>query len=1014
MKIQPSRFVQGLLCLSFLFTAAVGVAHAELIRDEDTIPTTFLPIDAAMEVAQFDPAQGILTSVEVTATVNLTGTFAYENPLDRPTSLEGSVGGEFELQLPGAVTLGSTVDIIAVNETLPALGSGEQAFAPRLVDYTAITSPALLGAFAGTGVVSLPTRVYARWQAAGVNSNVDISLRTTGDAHVDVVYNYAIPRIELQKLTNDVDADRADQADVPQLAPGAPVVWTYLVKNTGTVAVPLAQVTLVDSDAAVTPVFVPASDTGGDALLSPGETWRYTAAGTALDLLDTVATQGSDIVAGCSADGAGLYGTRNTYANLATVTVPGAEAEDPSHYCNPPAPAIDIETSTNGIDADDADDPAAPILAPASPANWVYVVRNDGNVHFTVDQVVVTDTYPGVTPVFDPAGDDGDGILSPGEMWTYTATRPALNLTDDDTTRDATIVPGCGVNETPFAYENVGHVVVPGAADSDPTHYCNTVFPAIDIETSTNGVDADDPSDPATPVLAIGAAARWVYAVRNDGNISFTVADVVVTDSYPGVTPVFDPASDDGDGILSPTETWRYRATGTALDLDDADVTRAGTIVLGCGTRGLRNTYENVGTVVVPGADDTDPTHYCNPANPAIDIETSTNGVDGDAPDDPAVPILPIATPANWVYIVRNDGNVTFSLDAVEVTDSHPGVTPVFDPNSDDGDGLLSPGEHWRFDASNPALDLDDAAATGDSTIVLGCSATGTRNTYENVGRVVVPGDEDADPTHYCGPANPAVDIEKATNGADADDPAGGDVPTTVPGATVIWSYVVTNRGNVTFARDDVTVADSDRTLAVQWVASSDDGDGLLSPGESWRYGATATALDLLDPAVTSGVTVVDGCDAYGTGTRPTYRNVATVTVPGADDRDASHYCNLTPTAVELVGFRAAPVNNGIELSWRTAVRATTLGFHVLRSPTPHVADAVTVTPTMVMAELGAGDGMQAFTVTDVDATPNTLHYYWLAEIELSGRRIIHGPVTAIVYDPSTGYLMYLPLANKP
>ncbi|MCB0161968.1 MAG: hypothetical protein KDD83_27705, partial [Caldilineaceae bacterium] len=227
--------------------------------------------------------------------------------------------------------------------------------------------------------------------------------------------------------------------------------------------------------------------------------------------------------------------------------------------------------------------------------------------------------------------------------------------------------------------------------------YCNTVFPAIDIETSTNGVDADDPSDPATPVLAIGAAARWVYAVRNDGNISFTVADVVVTDSYPGVTPVFDPASDDGDGILSPTETWRYRATGTALDLDDADATGAGTIVLGCGTRGLRNTYENVGTVVVPGADDTDPTHYCNPANPAIDIETSTNGVDGDAPDDPAVPILPIATPANWVYIVRNDGNVTFSLDDVEVTDSHPGVTPVFDPNSDDGDGLLSPGEHWRF-----------------------------------------------------------------------------------------------------------------------------------------------------------------------------------------------------------------------------------------------------------------------------------------------------------------------------
>lgn len=121
----------------------------------------------------------------------------------------GLVEGEFALQLPGAAA------IVSVNETLPALGVGEQALAPRLVDYTAVTSPALLAAFAGTGVVSLPTRVHAHWQAAGVNSNVDISLRTTGDSHVDSVYNYAIPRIELQKLTNDVNADRADQAEVP-------------------------------------------------------------------------------------------------------------------------------------------------------------------------------------------------------------------------------------------------------------------------------------------------------------------------------------------------------------------------------------------------------------------------------------------------------------------------------------------------------------------------------------------------------------------------------------------------------------------------------------------------------------------------------------------------------------------------------------------------------------------------------------------------------------------------------
>ncbi|MEZ4718217.1 MAG: hypothetical protein R2851_19295 [Caldilineaceae bacterium] len=89
------------------------------------------------------------------------------------------------------------------------------------------------------------------------------------------------------------------------------------------------------------------------------------------------------------------------------------------------------------------------------------------------------------------------------------------------------------------------------------------------------------------------------------------------------------------------------------------------------------------------------------------------------------------------------------------------------------------------------------------------------------------------------------------------------------------------------------------------------------------------------------------------------------------------------------------PVDDAIELRWRSALRTGTLGFHVLRGATPSVTEAVTITVDMVMAELGAADGTQAFTVTDADAAPNVLHDYWLAQIELSRRRIMHGPVTA-------------------
>ena len=50
----------------------------------------------------------------------------------------------------------------------------------------------------------------------------------------------------------------------------------------------------------------------------------------------------------------------------------------------------------------------------------------------------------------------------------------------------------------------------------------------------------------------------------------------------------------------------------------------------------------------------------------------------------------------------------------------------------------------------------------------------------------------DDDPSHYYGVAAPAIDIEKATNGQDADTPTG---PTIQAGADVTWTYVITNTG---------------------------------------------------------------------------------------------------------------------------------------------------------------------------------------------------------------------------
>ena len=65
----------------------------------------------------------------------------------------------------------------------------------------------------------------------------------------------------------------------------------------------------------------------------------------------------------------------------------GLEATDPSHYCNPPEPAITIEKATNGIDADDPNAGDAPQIGIGNLVTWTYVVTNTGNVPFTFDQV---------------------------------------------------------------------------------------------------------------------------------------------------------------------------------------------------------------------------------------------------------------------------------------------------------------------------------------------------------------------------------------------------------------------------------------------------------------------------------------------------------------------------------------------------------------------------------------------------------------------------------------------------
>ena len=161
-------------------------------------------------------------------------------------------------------------------------------------------------------------------------------------------------------------------------------------------------------------------------------------------------------------------------------------------------------------------------------------------------------------------------------------------------------------------------------------------IPAVTIEKLTNGRQADGADDYDVPRIAAEATVTWTYEVANTGEVAFPWADVLVTDSQIGVTPVLDIASDDGDLILSPGEAWIYTANAAALDLT---LPLGGiTIVPGCNDG--RNTYENTGRVDVAGTTvfDEDSSHYCNMGD--IDADGVTDSADNCflKPNGPLIP----------------------------------------------------------------------------------------------------------------------------------------------------------------------------------------------------------------------------------------------------------------------------------------------------------------------------------------------------------------------------------------
>jgi hypothetical protein len=229
----------------------------------------------------------------------------------------------------------------------------------------------------------------------------------------------------------------------------------------------------------------------------------------------------------------------------------------------------------------------------------------------------------------------------------------------------------------------------------------------------------------------------------------------------------------------------------------------------------------------------------CRIVGPSVTIEKSTNGQDADEAPGPSITV---GSPVTWQYKVTNNGNV--QLTGIVVVDDQ-GVT-------------VSCGGQTTL-------------ASGASLTCTGSGLVTAVGPYRNVGTVTANWSNasgsgtvtDDDPSNYLGIS--PLDIEKLTNGEDADNAPG---PSITVGDPVTWEYIVKNIGTVPLTgiqvADDrgVVVNCGGQTTLTPGGSMTCTGSGVAVAGQ-YRNVGSATATWTVGPA-TGTVTDSDPSNYYG------------------------------------------------------------------------------------------------------------------------------------------------------
>ena len=173
-----------------------------------SVPLSATDWTQALSIAQFDPALGTLTAVDIVNAGSITSDIKVENVDAASATITATVSGSLTLSGAGfnaLVTNGSsskTFNAGPFDGSIDFGGTSGHDFGPQTATGSTtftITSPSALANYIGTGMVSLTEVAHATSSASGAG-NLIAQIATTASAQVSVIYHY-VPSASLKPGT---------------------------------------------------------------------------------------------------------------------------------------------------------------------------------------------------------------------------------------------------------------------------------------------------------------------------------------------------------------------------------------------------------------------------------------------------------------------------------------------------------------------------------------------------------------------------------------------------------------------------------------------------------------------------------------------------------------------------------------------------------------------------------------------------------------------------------------------